>query len=407
MTSDRDRRERADQGHRDRFGTAAEVVTFAPGRVNLIGEHTDYNGGLVLPIALAEGTTCAVSRRTDDELHVHSSQSASVVHRFRASELPQAIGAGWTSYVVGCYAIAVEEGWIVGGLDVWVDGDVPLGAGLSSSASLECSVLTAIRGLTGELGSEGDRLLVATAAQRAEHRFAGVPCGIMDQAASMLGRSGCALLLDSGSLTVSYVPLHLGEMGLSILLVDTNARHELTDGGYAARRADCERAARRLGIAHLASLGPDELGRVDSLPEPDRRRARHVVTENARVSAAAEAFAVMDLDALGALFAASQSSLSADFEVSCPELDVAVDAAVSAGAVASRMTGGGFGGSTVNLVRTGDEVRVRAAVSEAFSARRFAAPSFLSASPSDGARVLRAAEDAVGPSPTAHGSTGS
>ena len=407
MTSDGDRRERAEQGHRLRFATAAEVVAFAPGRVNLIGEHTDYNGGLVLPIALAEGTTCAVSRRTDHELHVFSCQSPAVVHRLRPSDFAGVVGGGWTSYVAGCHAVAAEKGWIDGGLDVWVDGDVPLGAGLSSSASLECSVLMAIRGLTEDPGSEGDRLQVATAAQSAEHRYAGVPCGIMDQAASMLGRRGQALLLDSGRLTVAYVPLHLDAMGLSILLVDTNARHQLTDGRYAARRADCERAARRLGLDHLASLAPDERGRVDSLPEPDRRRARHVVTENARVSAAANAFGSMDLETLGQLFAESHASLSGDFEVSCPELDVAVAAAVSAGAVASRMTGGGFGGSTVNLVRAGDEARVRDVIQVAFSERRFAPPSFLSATPSDGARVIRATEHAPDPSATAHSSGGS
>jgi galactokinase len=385
MRSDDDRRTRAVAGHHRVFATSPDSVAFAPGRVNLIGEHTDYNGGLVLPIAIAHGTTCAVSRRNDDEIHVFSEQVEDGVRVVRVSELEASRLDGWMSYVIGSYASAAEEGWIHHGLDIWIDGEVPLGAGLSSSASVECSVLAAIRGLGGDIG---DRMSMALAAQRAEHNFAGVPCGIMDQAASMLGRSGDAVLLDSASLVASFVPLHLEDMGLELLLINTNARHELSDGGYASRRADCESAARLLGVAYLADAGPDDMPRIDALPEPERRRARHVVSEHARVTAAVEAFAAGDAMALGSLFAASQASLASDFEVSCPELDLAVSAARSAGAVAARMTGGGFGGSTVNLVRIGDADAVGRVVSAAFAAEGLVAPSFMSTEPSGGARIL-------------------
>ncbi len=378
---DHDRLARGRAGHEAVFGRAPEAVAFAPGRVNLIGEHTDYNGGHVLPVAIELGTTCAVSRRADDEVHVHSEQVGGAPNVVPAGTLPE----GWLAYVVGCTSLATGAGWLDSGLDIWLDGEVPLGAGLSSSAALECAVLSAIRGLSGPLD---DRMAIALMAQRAENEYAGVPCGIMDQATSMLGRADHAVLLDSGRLTCDYVPLHAAELGLSLVLVNTNARHELNDGGYANRRASCELAARQLGVGLLAELDIESLPAVERLAEPERRRARHVVTEQARVAQAVRAFADEDLAAVGALFAGSHRSLAQDFEVSCPELDVAVASALSAGALAARMTGGGFGGSVIALARPADEQAIADAAEQAFAEAGFAPPTTMVVAASDGARLL-------------------
>ena len=382
MSTDSARRDDAVAGHVATYGVEPAGVGFAPGRVNLIGEHIDYNGGLVLPVALPFGTTCSVSPRDDGTLHIASASVDGPPVVVPLDDLESGARQGWSSYVVGAFAHSRSRHSFEGGASLRVDGDVPLGAGLSSSASLECAVLVALDAATGLVH---DPLTLALSAQAAEHEYAGVPCGIMDQAASMLGRADHALLLDSATLHHEHVPLHLQEQGVALVVVNTRAHHELTDGGYAERRAACERAAAALGVEYLVDAEPDA---VETLPEPERRRARHVVSEQARVRAAVRAFGLGDLATVGGLFAASHASLRDDFEVSCPELDVAVGAAYDAGALASRMTGGGFGGSTVSLVRVDDVVVVTAGVEAAFRSAGFRSPEVLVVEAAAGARPL-------------------
>lgn len=387
MIQDARRAEQARARHRVLFGTDPEVIAFAPGRVNLIGEHTDYNGGNVLPMAIDLGTTCAVSRRSDDRLALHSRQVNGPIATVDLVTFDRDGANGWLGYVVGAVAIARARGWFAGGVDLSIDADLPLGAGLSSSASLECSVLSALTALGEE---EVPALEIALAAQQVEHEYAHVPCGIMDQAASMLARPGSALLLDSATLATRAVPLHLDRLGLRVLLIDTNVRHDLADGAYADRRAACERAAATLGVTHLAEIPADQLARIEALPEPEARRARHVITEQARVTAAVRAFADADVAALGQAFAGSHQSLSRDYEVSCPELDVAVSAAIVGGAAAARMTGGGFGGNVVTLCRPEAVARVQSTVRDALARDGLPAPTFRTVNPAGGARRIDA-----------------
>ena len=388
MTDDSRRAEQARSRHRMLFGVEPGAVAFAPGRVNLIGEHTDYNGGSVLPMALDLGTTCAVSRRPDGRFGLQSRQvDGPIVHIEPATFDPTAAN-GWLGYVVGALTVASRRGWFTGGADVSIDADLPVGAGLSSSASLECAVLTALITLGGAEVAPRD---VALAAQQVEHEFAHVPCGIMDQAASMLAQRGSALLLDSATLTSRDVPLHLDRLGLQVLLIDTNVRHDLADGAYADRRAACERAADALGVTHLVDIPSSELFRLDALPQPELRRARHVITEQARVADAVQAFETADATALGLAFAGSHRSLAVDYEVSCPELDAAVAAAISGGAAAARMTGGGFGGNVVALCRPDAVARVQDVVRDVLARRSFPAPTFRIVTPAGGARRLQTA----------------
>ncbi len=393
MPEDAHRAEQARARHRELFGTDPQVITFAPGRVNLIGEHTDYNGGNVLPMAIDLGTMCAASHRDDGRFGLHSRQVNGPIAQIDPATVDPASANGWLGYVVGALVIARERGWFTGGVDLSIDADLPLGAGLSSSASLECAVLTAVIGLGR---AEVAPVEVALAAQEVEHTWAHVPCGIMDQASCMLAQAGSALLLDSATLDSRAIPLHLDRLGLQVLLIDTNVRHDLADGAYADRRATCERAASALGVRHLAEIPLGELARIGSLPEPEARRARHVITEQARVADAVAAFSGADPAALGRAFAGSHSSLSRDYEVSCPELDVAVSAAVVGGAAAARMTGGGFGGNVVTLCRPDAVARVQDSVRQALTRDGLAAPTFRIVSPAGGARRID------GGSPTTH-----
>jgi galactokinase len=388
MIDDAGRAERAHSRHDVLFGTAPEAITFAPGRVNLIGEHTDYNGGNVLPMAIDLGTMCAVSPRTDGRLALHSRQVNGPIATVDLATFDPTAANGWLGYVVGALAVAADRGWYAAGVDLSIDADLPLGAGLSSSASLECAVLSAVIALGGV---EVAPMEIALAAQQVEHEYAHVPCGIMDQAVSMLAQPGSALLLDSATLATQAVPLHLDRLGLQVLLIDTNVRHDLADGAYADRRASCERAAAALGVTHLVEVPLSEISRVEALPEPDARRARHVITEQARVADAVRAFEAADGPALGRAFAGSHTSLSRDYEVSCPELDIAVSAAVVGGATAARMTGGGFGGNVVALCRPADIAQVQASVREALTRDGLAAPTFRTVTPAGGARRIDSA----------------
>ena len=347
----------------------------APGRVNLIGEHTDYNDGFVLPLALPYGTTATVSPGSG--LSLRSAQRGSVeVDRVE----PGAV-EGWAAYVAGVVWAFREAGHEVPGLTIEVDGDVPEGAGLSSSAALECAVAAALDDL---LGLGRGRPELAVLAQRAENDFVGMPSGVMDQMASMCCTRAHALFLDCRSLEAEQVPLDLAGDGLAILVVDTRTPHQLTDGAYAARRRACERAAGILGVAALRDVTSLEV--LERLPDEElRKRVRHVVTENQRVLDTVAALRSGRTAEIGPLLSASHASLRDDYEVTVPQLDVAAAAAEEAGALGARMTGGGFGGCVLALVPAGAESSVAAAVRAAYDAHGFGEPSFFAAEPSQGA----------------------
>ncbi|GAA3426836.1 galactokinase [Streptosporangium nondiastaticum] len=368
---------------RESFGTEPQGVWHAPGRVNLIGEHTDYNDGLVLPFAVPWGVTAAVSPREDGVVRLRSLQAAEPGGVETVEDLERA--AGWARYAVGVFWALREGGRPVRGADLVIDGDVPQGAGLSSSAALEVAVGTALNDLYG-LGMT--KMEVAQVAQRAENDFVGMPCGIMDQAASALAEEGRALFLDCRSLGSRNVPFDLAAHGLRLLIINTGVRHELADGQYARRRRDCEDAARRLGVAALRDV-TDLAAALGRLSGDERRRTQHVVTENHRVEAVIGLLRAGAVQEIGALLNASHLSLRDQFEVSCPELDVAVEAAVRGGARGARMTGGGFGGSAIALVAEDRVQAVQDSVVLAYAERGWARPEIYPAVPTAGARRLR------------------
>jgi galactokinase len=366
------------------YGHEPTLVWSAPGRVNLIGEHTDYNEGFVLPFALPHRTAVGVARSERPEWTIWS-EAETRSATFGAADLAPGAMPGWAGYVAGVVWALREAGAEVPYARLAIASDVPVGAGLSSSAALECSVLAALV----DLGGTSDLVPLATwpaLAQRAENAYVGVPCGIMDQSASALCRRGHALFLDCRTYAVEQVPFDLGAAGLAVLIVDTHAPHRHSDGDYAARRSTCEAAARALGIPSLRDVDdlPSALG---ALPDDlMRRRVRHVVTENERVLAAVGLLRSGAAAEIGPLLGASHASLRDDYEVTVAELDVAVEAAFAGGALGARMTGGGFGGCVIALVRLTDADPVADAVSGAFAANHFAAPSFFVATPSDGVR---------------------
>ena len=359
-------------------------VWSAPGRVNLIGEHTDYNDGFVLPFAIATRTSVAAAARDGDLLRMRSLQQPSGDASVTLDTLEPGRTEGWASYVAGVVWAAREAGHRVGGADLLVDGRVPLGGGLSSSHALEVAVAIAVNDLF-DLGLDTDSLADLT--RLAENEFVGAPTGLMDQLALLRCQAGHALFLDTRSLHSDQVPLDPGADGYALLVTDTKVHHSLGDGAYADRRSACERAAAQLGVGSLRDLAADGLDeRLADLDDELCRRARHVVTENARVPAAVDALRSHDWAALGALMDASHASLRDDYEVSCQELDVAVEAARGAGAIGARMTGGGFGGSAIAIVPAGRVPSVRSEVANAFSAAGWPAPDVFEVTPSDGAR---------------------
>lgn len=307
-------------------GAAAAAFAWAPGRVNLIGDHVDYAGGTVLPMSLAVGTAVAIGRAEGG------------VDRF-ASEWEG--DASWSRYAAGVLSGLRAHGVAVPGVAVAVAADLAIGAGLSSSASLEVAVARAALAFAGAALAPD---ALARLCQRAEHEHAGVPCGIMDQWCVAHAEPGEAIRLDCA--TLAWRPVAL-PAALRIEIVDSGVRHALRDGGYAARRADVDEAARALGVPHLARLARTRWPEIDALPPRIARRARHVVRESARADDAADALAANDLARFGALLVESHRSLRDDFEVSVPELDAIVGEALARGALGARMTGGGFGGSAI------------------------------------------------------------
>lgn len=366
-------------------GAAPTGVWAAPGRVNLIGEHTDYNDGFVLPVALPHTARAAARRREDGRLRLHSAQLGAAPE-FEVSQLADDRTPGWARYPAGVVWALREAGHEVGGADFLLDSDVPTGAGLSSSAALECVVAAAYNDLY-ELKLTAPEL--ALIAQRAENAFVGVPCGVMDQMASMCCAEGGALFLDTRDLSYRHVPLDLAGQGLRLLVVDTRVKHDLADGAYAELRAGCERAAGLLGLPALRDLRYEGLApALERLPAELRPLVRHVVTEDVRVEQAVALLDAGDLAGLGPVLTAGHASLRDDFRVSCPETDLAAAAAVEAGALGARMTGGGFGGSVLALVEADALDRVAAAVTAAFAGAGYAEPRTFAATPAAGARRI-------------------
>jgi galactokinase len=359
------------------------VVASAPGRVNLIGEHTDYNGGLCLPLALPQRTTVSVTPRDDLTLRLTSAQEAQGWEG-DVEDRPE----GWPAYVAGVVEAMRSDGYAVPGFEATVESDVPVGAGLSSSAALECSVATALGALAGlDLDDHGVRRRLAAACIRAENDYVGAPTGGMDQTVSMLAEPGHALLLDFADGSATPVELPLDDSGLVLLVIDTRVSHALTDGSYGNRRAESAAAARALGVSSLRAA---TIGSLERIEDPTlQRRARHVVTENLRVLEAVGAIGDRSWEALGVVLDASHASMRDDFEISSPELDLAVDRARSAGALGARMTGGGFGGSAVALVPSDSVEATQESVTAAFADAGLLRPACLVVTPGDSARVER------------------
>ena len=364
------------------FGAEPDLISAAPGRVNLIGEHVDYNDGFVLPFAISARTYCALRVRNDSTIRIASAQRDYEVFEVSQSDLKPLSGPNWTRYVLGViWSLGAKDGF-----EILIDSEVPAGAGLSSSAALECSVALAINHQL-RLGKSLPELARIT--QRAENEFVGVPCGIMDQSISLMATAGHALLIDCRDLSTRQVRVDFEAAGLKLLIVDTRAHHALVDGGYAERRGQCEAVAQQLGIKALRDLSIDGLAKVESEIDPLHfRRARHVVSEIARVTDAIGALERDEFEAFGRILSASHQSLRDDYNVSCPELDLTVDTAMREGALGARMVGGGFGGSAIALIKTGDAGQIAAALEREFSDRGFKAPRFFDSLPSQGGQIL-------------------
>lgn len=357
----------------------------APGRVNVIGEHTDYNEGFVLPFAIQQRTAVSVAIRPDRILRVTSKQLNDSVEVSLDGLTADAL-EGWSAYPLGVAWALAEAGHdlsAVSGLDLMIDSDVPWGAGLSSSAALECAAAVAMR----EVWSIDTSLeKLARISQRAENVAVGAPTGIMDQSVSLMASAGRALFLDCRDLSTESIPFDLDAAGLTIVVMDTRVKHSHLTGGYAERRDSCEKAATTLGVATLRDVSLTELeAKRDTLDEQTFRRARHIVSENARVLETVDLLRRSGPKAIGKILVASHQSMRDDFEISCPELDCAVDTALEAGAIGARMTGGGFGGAAIALVDSQRADTLIHSVERAFEAAGYRAPHCFSVAPSRGA----------------------
>ena len=364
------------------FGEEPDLVAAAPGRVNLIGEHIDYSDGFVLPFAIKDRTLVAARKRNDSTVRIASAQRRNKIVTVDINQVKPGLKGEWERYALGVlWAMGIKEG-----VDLLIDGNVPLGAGLSSSAALECSVATAMNHLF-DLGFNLEELARLT--QKAENQYVGVPCGIMDQSVSLMATQGSALLLDCRDLSTKNISFDVASNGLELLIIDTQAHHALTDGGYAERRASCESVVVKLGITSLRELLMEQLENSRALlTETEFVRARHAVTEMKRVLECVDALSNSDFEKVGHLINQSHTSLRDDYTVSCPELDTAVEAALSAGALGSRMVGGGFGGSAIALIQASKTKETIKLIEKAFSNKGFKAPRFFASLPSQGAELL-------------------
>lgn len=367
------------------FGYAPDGLWSAPGRVNLIGEHTDYNEGFVLPFAINRRTVLALGTRDDRRMRVGSEFADEVVEIDLADLAPDAL-QGWSAYPLGVAWALGEFGAdlaAVPGVDIYLESTVPVGAGLSSSAAIESAVAVALNDVW-QLGM--DRSTLARVGQLAENRAVGAPTGIMDQSASLLGQRDSAVFLDCRSLVAEVVPLGFAEADLQLLIIDTGVSHDHATGGYAARRESCERGASVLGVASLRDVAVDDLDRARQLLDDETfRRVRHVVTENQRVLDTVRTVREQGAIAIGPLLDASHVSMRDDFEISVPELDLAVETAQANGAIGARMTGGGFGGAAIALVQSDGLSRIQVAIDGAFAEHGFSGPTMFVVDASQGA----------------------
>ncbi|MFC4033757.1 galactokinase [Streptomyces polygonati] len=351
------------------FGRAPEGVWAAPGRVNLIGEHTDYNDGYVMPFALPHTTRAAVARRDDGLLRVHSADMDGGVVELAVDALAPGATEGWARYPAAVLWALREAGHDIGGADIHYASTVPVGAGLSSSAALQ--VVTALA-LTELHGVELPRQELALLCQRSENVYVGAPVGVMDQTASACCTEGHALHLDVRALAQRQVPFDLAAEGMRLLVVDTRVEHAHADGAYGELRAGCEAAAAALGLPALRDVAYDDLdAALAVLPDERLRRlTRHIVTENRRVE---EVIALLDAGRtrdIGPVLTAGHVSLRDDFRISCAELDLVVDTALAEGALGARMTGGGFGGSAIVLLEESAEAKIASAITQALPRSR-------------------------------------
>lgn len=378
----------------ERFGIEPVGTWSAPGRVNLIGEHTDYNDGFVLPFAIQHRTHVALAPRTDGVFRVRVASTfddataevelgeLDAIFPGRRDDVPE-----WARYPLGvAWALLAASGTdpsTVTGVDLAFASNVPIGAGLSSSAAIEGATAVA---LAETWGVDLDRVALAKVGRRAENEAVGAPTGIMDQMASLLGRADAAIFLDCRSLDAQVIELGFADAGLELVVIDTGVKHSHATGGYGERRAACERGAAALGVPALRDVTPADLPRLAELVDDVTfRRVRHVVTENQRVLDTVRTLREQGPAAIGDLLVASHASMRDDFEISVPELDTAVEAALSAGAVGARMTGGGFGGAAIALVSHDRVPAVTDAATAAFAAAGFAAPTIFTVTPSAGA----------------------
>ena len=364
------------------FGTRPDIIASAPGRVNLIGEHVDFLDGFVLPFAISDATTVAIAKNSSNKIRCASIQKKGAVSTIDCANIAPKSGEAWTRYPIGVlWSLGIETG-----IDILVDGQVPLGAGLSSSAALECAVATAINELF-YLGLTLPEL--ARAAQRAENIYVGMPCGIMDQSVSLMATEGNALLLDTRDLSIEQIPFNIAPLGLELLVIDTQVHHALVDGGYAERRASCEKAIADLDITSLRDISISEfVARKPELDEKTYLRAFHGVTEMKRVLDAVALLKAGDFVGFGEIVTAAHISLRDNYTVSCPELNLAVDTALKFGALGSRMIGGGFGGSAIALIKAKDSELIKSEIKNGFMKARFKSPRFFSALPSAGAQII-------------------
>lgn len=371
------------KGFEKQFGYSPSGVWSAPGRVNLIGEHTDYNEGFVLPFAIDRRTYAAVSLRDDQVARIASALTGEVVE-FELSKIAKGSVSGWSSYPLGVAWSMVQDNAKPRGFDLHIESNVPVGAGLSSSAAIECSVALALNDLWGAGLSKS---MLAKVGQRAENEIVGAPTGIMDQTVSLFGEADKAVFLDCKSLETKAISLNLEQDNLVVLVIDTRVAHRLTDGGYAARRESCEKVARIMNVNSLREVSEAALkSSKNLLDEISYRRARHVVTENDRVQKTVELLANSGPKSIGQLLIASHVSMRDDFEISTEELDLAVETAMLQGALGARMTGGGFGGAAIALIDADKVPPLTAAVKSKFQELGFGEPKVFTVFADDGAK---------------------